>query len=236
MHLLARTSFPSRLPQLGTASEHERWSTIFRVVWCVLLPSTQRPSVSDARERQPMRVRPYMLLAAAVMLNSIGCAAPMRAGANFDRGAEFPRYGTFAWDEPSERADPDSPLASTPLFESQLHGALLREFALRGIAFRGSAPGLLVRHYLSVVEEEILGPEPAMDPDYADEPPVLFLEEGYFSVVVTDASTGETLWTGWANGVVGGALRSPDRMQEWIDRSLGMMFEDFPIQAGGDEF
>ena len=56
---------------------------------------------------------------------------------------------------------------------------------------------------------------------------------GRTSAKIGEAETGETLWVGWAQGDIGPAFMDPERMREWIDKAVELMFTAFPISVGG---
>ena len=182
-----------------------------------------------------MRHVAWCLLAVGISLSSSSCGIPMRAGADFDRTREFRTYATFHWDEPEDRPNADPRLEADPFFEDRLHEAIVRELSARGI--RHEEPSeLLVRHRISVtdhVEVFEVDPEYGISSDDDSGIQVVEYEQGFFSVQISEAENGETLWVGWAQGDIGRALRDPERMREWIDEAVELMFDSFPISSGG---
>ena len=95
---------------------------------------------------------------------------------------------------------------------------------------------MLVRHGISVTEHiEVFGVDPAsgISSEYGPGTQVIQYEQGFLSVEISEAETGETLWVGWAQGDIGPALMDPETRWEWIDEAVELMFNAFPISASG---
>ncbi len=181
-----------------------------------------------------MRAVAWCLLTVGISLSSASCGIPIRAGANFDRAAEFRPYVTFRWDEPEDRPNADPRLEGNPFFENRLHEAIVRELSARGIRYEEPSE-LLVRHSISVTDHiEVFEVDPVTEisSDYGPGTQVIQYEQGFLSVKISEAETGETLWVGWARGDISPALMDPERMREWIDEAVELMFNAFPISAG----
>ncbi len=182
-----------------------------------------------------MRALTWGLLVAGVSLNIAACGITTRAGADYDRDAAFRPYGTYSWDDPPEGPIGNPLLEGNPFFEARLYEAVERQLSVRGIRHAGSAAALRVHHHISVQDhiEVFEAADASASSDFGSGTQVVQYEEDIFLVDVADASTGETIWLGWARGEIGRALTDPERMREWVEEAITLMFDDFPISGRG---
>lgn len=180
-----------------------------------------------------MRLANQGLLAVGVALITTACGIAMMAGADFEPDLDFGRYSTFGWDEAGLGRTGDVRLENNPFFEDRLHGAIQRELSTRGIRHDESSPALLVHYHLSVQDHiEVYEADPESGypaSEYGAGTEVLQYEQGTFVVHFTDAETDEDLWIGWALGDIGAALTDTEKMREWVDEAVALMFDDFPV-------
>jgi hypothetical protein len=183
------------------------------------------------------RVMTAILLAGSAALTS-GCAVgSMVTGSYYDPAVMIGQPATFAWNEPDGLPVGDPRLDNNPFFQAQLHGAIAREFAARGIrmAVGDRKPSLFV-HYHATVDDhaEVLLAEPTSRgfSPYGPGTQVYQYEEGNFLVDVVDARTNELVWRGWARGDLMGTLDEPKALDEILNEAVTGMFKFFPIPEG----
>lgn len=183
-----------------------------------------------------MRVARWSFLAVGVALSTTACAPGMIANSDYETGLDFGRYSTFGWDEDAIRETGDVRIQNNPFFQDRLFEAVARELSARGIRRDESSPDLLVHYHLSVMDHiDIYERDPQSgypDSEYGAGTNIVQYEQGTFIVHFVDAETEENLWIGWAQGKIESALNDSEKMREWVDEAVAMMFEDFPVLTG----
>ena len=161
--------------------------------------------------KTPTRV----LCASALALLAAGCASA-KVTTDWDRGANFGAYNTYAWMEtPQMQA-----LQRNSLFDKRLRSSVERQLDAKG--FRktdGDADLLLVYHAgmrdkLDVQQSGYFGRNVS----------VRQYQQGTLVVDLVDAKRKELVWRGTASGEVD----KPDPSGEALDKTLSKMFESFP--------
>lgn len=161
------------------------------------------------------------------------CSVAIRAGADFESGANLAPYRTFAWGEPDNLPTGDPRLDNNPFFVDRLHEAITSEMSQRGFQLTEGSPDLLIHHHASVrsrIQVYDVDQRAGYDAgEYGPGSDVYEYEEGTFLVDIADASAKRILWRGWAQADIEAALADPDRMRDLVDKSVRMMFEEFPV-------
>lgn len=183
-----------------------------------------------------MKVAAWSILA-IVTMGAVGCASPMRAGADYEPGTTFNAYETFTFAEPDGLPVGDPRLENNPFYTDRLHRAIKTELERRGIREVSSSPGLIVHHH-SAVRNQVDVYEADATAGYGTDrygrgTQIVEYEEGTFLVDIADADSKEIVWRGWAIANVDHALSDPESMADLLGRAVALMFERYPVPPTG---
>lgn len=149
------------------------------------------------------------------------CASLASAGVNvdFDAGADFSKYRTYAW-------RPGVP-ALVPEIEQRIIDSVNEQLTAKGLTLVEDQADLLVSTYaigeslakLGVSAEYWGGGFVVLKPD------VRMNKAGTLVVRLIDAESEESVWHGWASKTFG---ENPSRVPQKVDKFIRKMFQDFP--------
>lgn len=176
------------------------------------------------------------LLAASmafVTLTGAGCAASMSVSSHVDRDLDFSQYRTYTWGPADALPAGDSRLDANPVFADNVHGAVNRELAMRGLTMVVSSgtPDLLIHYHATVANRIDVN---QVDRGYGycqttDCPPdVIEYEAGTIVIDLIDARTKRLIWRGWAQSRLEAFLEDPERMSETVQRAVATMMRRLP--------
>lgn len=174
------------------------------------------------------------IIVAGALLSS-ACATAIMSGADFAPGVDFSGYASFTWDEPDDGPVGDPRLENNPFFENRLHSAIERELFERGIEHRETGADLVVHHHATVRDRvDVYESDRAAGyetPEYGAGTQVVQYDEGTFLIDISDGSTHDVLWRGWAQLDLTRALANALVMEDQINAAVDKMFEALPVAA-----
>lgn len=161
-----------------------------------------------------------------------GCAT-MTVSTHAEPGLDMAQYRTFDWGPADALPVGDPRLDRDPFFNDQVHGAVERGLALRGLSLAEAAgtPDLLIHYHANISER--------LDVSTADQefefcagagcqPPVTAYEAGTLVIDIVDAASNRVIWRGWAQDGIEDELENPDRMEATIEAAVARMLAQFP--------
>lgn len=179
------------------------------------------------------------LIAASVLLLA-GCASGPTIRSDYDRGADFSKYRTFAFFEPlgTDQSGYESLITLT------LKNAVREQMESRGYRLVDSAPDLLVNFNGRLAQRTDVSQTPAPPPmyygyrrgiyggwgGYAYETRVDQYVEGTLNIDLIDAGRKQLVWEGVAVGRVGN--KSREERQAVLRSAIAEIFADYPFRAG----
>lgn len=174
----------------------------------------------------PLRRMGGFAAAAVTALVLAGCAT-LNVSSYVERGADFTRYRTYAWEPEGSFATGDPRLDNNPFFQDRLRRAVERHLAARGYEKTVSPMADLIVHYHASVTQQIFTGE--LDRVYAcdDCRPEVF-DAGTLFIDVLDRRAIKVVWRGWAEGAVAGVIDNQSSMEATVDRAVARIFERFP--------
>ena len=175
----------------------------------------------------PLRRLGSVAAAAAAALVLAGCAT-LNVSSYIERGADFTRYRTYAWEPDGSFATGDPRLDNNPFFQEGIRRAVERELATRGYEKTFSPNADLIVHYHARVTQQIFWGD--LDRGYAssdDGRPEVY-DAGTLFVDFVDRRAIKVVWRGWAEGAVAGVIDNQDSMEETVDRAVARIFRRFP--------
>jgi len=158
-----------------------------------------------------------------------GCATGMTAGAYRERGVDFSRYRTFAWEPADALPTGDPRLDANPYFNDRFMGAVERGLAARGFALVDAGSPDLRIHYHASVSRRPDGNR--LDAEYGncvgDDCPtgVVEYEAGTLVLDIIDARNDRLVWRGWARDSIEDVLGDRDRLERMIDDAVARMLQ-----------
>ena len=175
----------------------------------------------------PLRRMGGVAAAAVAALVLVGCAT-LNVRSYVERGADFTRYRTYAWEPEGSFATGDPRLDNNAFFQDQIRRAVERNLAARGYAKTVSPMADLIVHYHASVTQQIFSRE--LDRAYGacdDCRPEVF-DAGTLFIDVVDRRAIKVVWRGWAEGAVAGVIDNQSSMEETVDRAVARILERFP--------
>jgi hypothetical protein len=175
----------------------------------------------------PLRRLVSVATAAAAALVVAGCAT-LNVSSYVERGADFTRYSTYAWEPDGSFATGDPRLDNNPFFRDGIKRAVERELSARGYEKTLSPNADLILHYHASVTQQIVGNE--LDRGYAacdDCRPEVY-DAGTLFIDFVDRRAIKVVWRGWAEGAIAGVIDNQDSMEETVDRAVTGIFRRFP--------
>jgi hypothetical protein len=167
-----------------------------------------------------------------IALLAAGCA-PLTVSSHIERGADFGRYHTFAWDTPDALPTGDPRLDNNPFFRDYLQGAVERQLRTRGIMLANTAEfaDLRIHYHAAVTERFALAGSGRPPADCAEdcEPRVVDYDESTIVLDMVDAQTNRLVWRGWAQEDLRSVIDSQDRMEKHIERAVERMLARLPL-------
>jgi hypothetical protein len=185
-----------------------------------------------------MRSTIRCLLLVVVALTIQACASSPRVTADYDRGADFGSYRTFAFFEPlgTDVAGYES------LVTQALKGSARREMESRGYAYADTGADLLVNFNARLAEKTDIDQMPVAAPLYMGyrrgryggwvgyQTTVDQYTEGTLNVDIVDAKKRQLVWEGTAVGRVTRTQR--ENREAAIDAVVIEIFSKYPFRGG----
>lgn len=177
----------------------------------------------------------WRAVVAVVVVFATACAGPF-VRSDFDSGADFGDYRSFAWLEPAT-ADVENPLLDSPLLGRKIERAVLATLAGRGFASTAADDAdFLVTYHTSVrerVRDSGVNVGLTFGSGYSrglrtivvgDQFGANSYQEGTLMIDIIDAGTDELVWRGWSTANV-----HPDRYtDEAVTEAVQAILAKFP--------
>ncbi len=181
------------------------------------------------------QVKTRVLGAAAIVLlvAMAGCSS-MSVTYDYDNNIAWGNYRTYAWlgsDMPSSE-NMSNPQLGGELLDKRVREAMHHEMEARGIKL-SDTPDILVKYHLGTEEKVQVTDWGYRYSDYywgygGRQIDVYQFTQGMLVVDIIDAEEKTLVWRGTATGTVEEGQRSPEEMQERVNKVLHKILENFP--------
>ena len=169
-----------------------------------------------------MRLFAWKAMLLPVVLTA--CSSAIVSNSNQDTDADFANYRTFGWDEPLNKAAPQSynPLVNNSLVEKQVKQAIRKEMEGFGYRFDQSSPDLLVNfHTLMESRSEIASAYPQYYYFWwRNDIRTINYKESTLIIDLIDATSDQLVWQGFDIGTLNKSKIGPS-LQDAVTRILG---------------
>jgi hypothetical protein len=154
-----------------------------------------------------------------------GSALAQQVSVDFDKGADFSKYKTFAWAIGAP--------AGNPLVHQRIVAGIEAQLAAKGLRKVGSNPDIVVRYHAATdtqVSINAMGGGPfggwrfGSGTATVDKVPV-----GQLVVDIGDAGARKFVWRGTASGTISS---KPEKNEKALNAALTKMFQNFPQPPG----
>jgi hypothetical protein len=169
--------------------------------------------------------------AVVMLLMFLASCSSLSVRYDYDREADFRKYGTYAW---SEQEVPGDDLVRNPLIQKRVHSAVDESLASKGYTLSefDQADFIVVVH--AGIKERMRVQDwgrygwyhPWWGP-YGGRVDVSYYEEGTLVIDIVDAKKKELVWRGTGTGIVKRYAR-PEKIQKDIDQDVTRILAAFP--------
>lgn len=171
--------------------------------------------------RRPLSLALLCLLAALP-------AAAKKVEQHYDIATDFSAYSSWSWGEPQERPEGHT-LAVGGALDTKLRGLIEAELESKGLRLEEAGEGDLRVVYRTTLTESVtsdgahIGLTDRVSWDFMTSPPRAF-SEGTLLIEITDAASGELVWSGWASEVAD----KPATLEKKAGKAVKRILRHFP--------
>jgi len=162
-----------------------------------------------------------LLIVCAVLIPVMAWA--QKVNVDYDRGADFSKYKTFAWQDGRSAAP-------NPLVHKRIVSAIESQLASKGWTKSDTTPSAVVVYYAAVEEERQLnawGSGPRWNS--VGTARIEKILTGQLVVDVYDASTKQLVWRGFVSDTVSD---KPEKNEKRLNDAVARLFKQFPPASG----
>jgi hypothetical protein len=171
-----------------------------------------------------------VVTAAAVALSA---CAPLRVQSYLERGADFGRYRSYAWESSDTFSTGDPRLDNNRFFSERVEAAVDRQLQGRGLEKTAAGAADLVVHIHARVNQRL--DTEAIDQEYGrcdrEECRPTVYDVGTLILDFVDTRTKTLAWRGWAEGSLAGVIEDQRWMEETIDKAVERILTRLPSHA-----
>jgi hypothetical protein len=175
----------------------------------------------------PLRRLGGLAAAGMAVLVVAGCAT-LNVRSYVERGADFARYRTYAWEPQGSFATGDPRLDNNPFFQDSIQRAVERELATRGYERTVSPNADLIVHYHASITQQISSNDLDRADGSSDNSRPEVFDAGTLFIDFVDRRAIKIVWRGWAEGAIAGVIDNQASMEETADRAVARIFKRFP--------
>ena len=176
------------------------------------------------------RIRIDRLAMVIVSVVTLNACATLRVNSYLERGADFARYRSYAWQRSDVFSTGDPRLDNNRFFTGRVESAVERQLSGRGFEKTGADTADLVIHIHARVDQRL--DTNAIDQEYgrcdAEECRPRVYDAGTLLLDFIDTRTNTLAWRGWAEGSLDGVIDDQQWMEETIDRAVEKILARLP--------
>lgn len=179
--------------------------------------------------------RVFRLGAATVAAVVLSACATLNVSSYVERGADFSRYHTYAWEPFTSFPTGDARLDNNVFFQDHLQGAVARGLESHGFMLStGGTPDLLIHYHASITQQvDVNGADQKRGYNVSTSGydmgarPYVF-DAGTVTIDLVDAHTKTLVWRGWVERSLDGAINDQAWLERRIDDTVARILERLP--------
>jgi hypothetical protein len=182
--------------------------------------------------KAPTHIKYYLFLIPWLLIR---CGPTSQVFTDYDRSANLDEYQTFGWQATPSLEANNNPLYYNELNDKRIKNAIGQQLESRNYTY-SDKPELLIHYHIIMEDKTIMRTDPYgyYGPYWMrTEVNVYEYREGTLIIDLMDADTNSLVWRGWITSFLKNS--NPSKMEESIDKSVRMIFSEFPYRARPEE-